>query len=209
MANSAELTRAEISAYLGEKRTEILDNFKEKEWEYYESFQLDPHQSYFALGDKDSLAKFEAYFLFLCGFEKPLYKKYMILEYSELLRADSNQDESLNMGVDNELVILYSHNVDMGIGNTDLWVYKSVLNKVVCRNREGNPTLILSERAVSLLQNSGEMKVVNLGGGIEEISVADALNDLKKESSVADALNSVKNNSTGADVASDYSCYNN
>ena len=180
MANSAKLTRAEISAYLGKERTKILDDFKEKEWEQFGALELDPRKSYFVLGNKSNLPKFEAYFLFLCGFEKPLYRKYMIMEYAELLRPSTGQDDSLNVGVDNELVILYSHNVDMGIGNTDLWVYKSVLSKIVSRNREGNPTIVLSERAVALFQNSGEMEVIDLGGGHGELTVHEALSEIKE-----------------------------
>lgn len=164
MSNDSEL-RAEISAYLGEKRTKILDYLPQAEWDDFKNRNINLKKSYFVKGSKAKLKKFEAYFLFLCAYAKPLYKNYLFEEYARILSApvteDLNEDE---IGIDRELVILYIHDVQMGVGNTTGFYTVTVLNKIANRNRQGNITLVLSERDFPAFEGTTELSYIDLGG---------------------------------------------
>lgn len=182
MTDDSEL-RAEISAYLGEKRTKILDHLSHAEWEDFKSKNIDTKKSYFVKGSRPKLKKFEAYFLFLCAYAKPLYKKYLFEEYARILSApvteDLNEDE---IGIDRELVILHIHDVQMGIGNTTGFYTVTVLNKIANRNRQGNKTLVLSERDFPVFQNTTELNYIDLGGSSAVAQAAEIAEGIKKKS---------------------------
>ena len=173
MGNSSNL-REEISAYLGAERTEILDNFKKEDWDYFDHLKIDTKVSYFVKGSKEKLKKFEAYFLFLCAYNKPLYKNYLIADYAKIISSPADSEDEDEVGIDRELVILYMHNVQMGVGNTVGWIITTVLNKVANRNRQRMTTLILSERDFVPFQDSEELKAINLGGATSVIEAKNA-----------------------------------
>ena len=167
--------REEISAYLGRKRTKVLDNLSQEDWEKLKNLEVSPTKSYFIKGSRSSLKKFEAYFLFLCAYNKPLYHKYLITEYAERLSKPATDALDDLIGVDKELIILYMHNVQVGVGNSVNWLVTTVLNKVANRNREGNVTIILSERDFIPFQDSKELINIDLGGATRSVQVEDAL----------------------------------
>ena len=185
MTSDSEL-RAEISAYLGEKRTKILDHLSQAEWEDFRSREINTKKSYFVKGSRPKLKKFEAYFLFLCAYAKPLYKKYLFEEYARILSApiteDLNEDE---IGIDRELVILHIHDVQMGVGNTTGFYTVTVLNKVANRNRQGNRTLVLSERDFPVFQNTDELVYIDLGGSSAVAQAAEIAEGMKKKAEQA------------------------
>ena len=166
MDQDAKLLRDEIAAYLGTDRTKILDNFKDDDWKKFQGLHVNPKCSYFVKGSPKRLKKFEAYFLFLCAYKKPLYNRYLIEEYKDILTAPmkANSEELDEIGSDRELIFLYMHNVEMGVGNTTGFVTVTILNKIANRNRQGNVTVVLSERDFPAFQNTAELKVIDLGG---------------------------------------------
>ena len=166
MANSYKLTREEVSKYLGAERTKILDNFKSEDWNRFQKLKINPEKSYFFTGKKSDLKKLEAYFLFLCGYKKPFHKTYLIHEYADILSTPATVQDVDIVGVDRELIFLYVHSEPMGIGNTETWVFSTILNKIASRNRQGNPTVILSERSIPQFQNNSELTFIDLGGSI-------------------------------------------
>lgn len=181
MVDNSDL-RAEISAYLGKVRTGILDMFSKQDWDLFEGLNINPKKSYFVKGSKAKLKKFEAYFLFLCAYNKPLHKSYLFEEYARILSAPVNSENNDldEVGVDRELVILYLHDVQMGIGNTTGWITVTVLNKIANRNRQGNVTLVLSERDFIPLQNTTELEYVNLGGATSIIQAGEIAEKIAK-----------------------------
>lgn len=167
MANSSKLIREEIVRYLGPERTEILDKFKPKDWEKFQKLNLDSGSSYFFKGSQKGLKKAEAYFLFLCGYKKPFYKTYFIHDYASILSTPANVELELDaIGVDNELIILYAHSEPLGFGSTEAWVFSTILGKIASRNRQGHPTIILSERDIPQFQGNQELTYIDLGGSI-------------------------------------------
>ena len=165
MANSSKLTREEISAYIGTERTNILDGFSQSKWEKFQGYKISPKKSYYVRGNIKALKEFEAYFLFLCGFEKPFFKQYQIDNYASILSAPIGSDVD-DLGIDQELIIIHVHNAPIGIGNTEAWVFSTLLNKITSRNRTGNVTLILSERKIAAFKESGELINIDLGGAV-------------------------------------------
>ena len=182
MANSSKLTREEISKYLGEERTKVLENFTEKDWNFYASLKINPEKSYFFEGSASKLKKAEAYFLFMCGYKKPFHKTYLINEYANILSAPIGADVDA-IGIDRELVILYAHSIEMGYGNTEAWVFTTVLNKIASRNRQNNPTLVLSERSILPFRNTDELEYVNLGNSKNVVQTAEAAQGAAQNSS--------------------------
>ena len=181
MVDSADL-RKEISAYLGTKRTKILDKFTKEDWKFFKDIELDLNESYFVKGDKTKLLKFEAYYLFICAYRKPLYKNYMLTDYANIL-SSSNSDDYDDVGVDRELVILYMHDLPTGVGNSVGWLTVTILNKVANRNRQGNKTIILSERSFIPFQDSKEFKVIDLGGAAVASQAAEVAKEVVNENS--------------------------
>ena len=173
MSDSSSL-RKEISAYLGVERTKILDKFNKEDWDYFDHLKINTKESYFIKGSQEKLKKFEAYFLFLCAYSKPLYKNYLVADYANILSSPVDSEAIDEVGIDRELVILYMHNVQMGVGNTVGWIVTTVLNKIANRNRQNMITLILSERDFVPFQDSQELKTINLGGATHLAEVKSA-----------------------------------
>lgn len=196
MTGNSDL-RAEISAYLGKTRTLILDILTEKEWETFKALKINPKRSYFVKGNKPILKKFEAYFLFLCAYNKPLYKNYLFEDYAKLISTSntvSNNNSNVNddldeVGIDRELVILYMHDVQMGLGNTTGWLTVTVLDKIANRNRQGSVTLVLSERDFVAFQDTSELKYIDLGGATivaKASEIAESIGKKKEEGKAVD-----------------------
>ena len=168
MGSDSESLRKEISAYLGEEKTKILDNFTEKDWKFYQGLHVDISKSYFVKGSLKKLKKFEAYYLFLSAYKKPLYRKYILSNYvSLLMNTSTNESETEDeLGLTRELVILAIHDCAVGVGNAETLMTITTLNEIANRNRIGCRTLILSERTYQVFQDSPELEVIDLGGAI-------------------------------------------
>lgn len=189
--------REEIAAYLGTEKTKILDNFKPEDWKKFQELQLNTKKSYFVKGTSKRLKKFEAYFLFLCAYKKPLYKRYLIEEYKDILTAPVNNSDDLDeVGVDRELVFLYMHNVEMGVGNTTGWVTITILNKIANRNRHGNSTVVLSERDFPAFQSTEELEVIDLGGASTSAQASAIAENIKKSKEQKDRDTNGSNETT-------------
>lgn len=197
MSQDIRSLREEIAAYLGTEKTKILDNFKPEDWKKFQELQLSTKKSYFVKGTPKRLKKFEAYFLFLCAYKKPLYKRYLIEEYKDILTAPANNSDDLDdVGVDRELIFLYMHNVEMGVGNTTGWVTITILNKIANRNRHGNPTVVLSERDFPAFQSTEELEVIDLGGASISAQASAIAENIKKSKEQKDRDTNGSNETT-------------
>ena len=189
MTDNSDL-RDEISAYLGKIRTAILDVMPQKDWDTFKKLKINPKKSYFVKGTKAKLKKFEAYFLFLAAYEKPLYKNYLFEEYAKILTAPANDTEmdEYGIGIDRELIILYIHDVQMGVGNTTGWLTVTVLNKIANRNRQGNTTIVLSERDFVGFQNTPELIYIDLGGATCNAQLSEIAEDIANKNKEKDKV---------------------
>ena len=206
MTDNSDL-KEEILVYLGKGRSKVLKTLTKDDWTNFSKLRINPKKSYFVKGSPEKLKKFEAYFLFLCAYRKPLFKKYLLEDYVQILSSPANgNSEDLNdISIDKELILLYMPNMALGFGNTDGWVTVTILKKVANRNRQGNTTLILSERNFFPFQNTPELISIDIGGSAynyqceEIVGAVNASKEKKSEdgatssSSVTREINPLKN----------------
>ena len=74
------------------------------------------------------------------------------------------------MNVDQDLIFLYKNNHEYSFGNSETWLAETTRNKIANRNREGLVTVVLSEIRMPVLEESGELEVINLAGGATSIA---------------------------------------
>ena len=75
---------------------------------------------------------------------------------------ERSDDEAFVAGRGKDLLFLYLHGEASGIGGADAWMATSALDKITNRKRKGMVTVVLSERDLPVLENSKEIKVINL-----------------------------------------------
>ena len=167
-----------IREYLGEY-VNVLREISLKEYEIFT--QLLPKVqriAYFVKGNQQILKKFKAYFIARCVLERYDYSSIMLKDYIEGI-TDKNSDELFIAGISRSLIFLYLHGEVSGLGNTDNWMGAATLDKMVNRKREGLITVLLSERDFPQVENSPEVKVVNLGGALAAIKTEGALQNIR------------------------------
>ena len=153
-----ESARDEIRTYMGKEAFDIVDNMSAEELEKFgKLINVQEKKSYVVKGQKESLDKFEAYYLFQCSYNKPFVGKYMLMDYIEALLT--NNDEEF---IEKEVMILYSHDESFGIGNAETLFLTTILEKVATRARRGGVTIILAERTLPLVEKSDEVTVIDL-----------------------------------------------
>ena len=157
MPNSNSRTRDEILTYVGPELSKVLCELSTKDWDLFDSFNIDPTKSYLVHGTKESLVKFEAYFLFKSAYLRPIHKKYMLKDYLTLSMLDDLEET-----LDRSLIFLYCPANSFGIGRAELWTASSLIDKIANRSRDGEMTVVLSERSIPLLEVSGEVIVIKL-----------------------------------------------
>lgn len=149
--------------YLGEKNLKYLRKTKPEEREMFEKLLPSTSKNYFVKGKGSLLKKFKAYFTARCFYQRPDIATFMLKEYIEGI-TENNDDELFVAGSEKELVFLYLHGEVSGWGNTDNWIASTTIDKVANRKRRGLKTVILSERDFPLLEETKELKVIDLGG---------------------------------------------
>ena len=167
-----------IREYLGEY-VNVLKGISLKEYEIFT--QLLPkvqRTAYFVKGNQQILKKFKAYFIARCVLERYDYSSIMLKDYIEGI-TDKSSDELFIAGISRSLIFLYLHGEVSGLGNTDNWMGAATLDKMVNRKREGLITVLLSERDFPQVENSPEVKVVNLGGALAAIKTEGALQNIR------------------------------
>ena len=128
------------------KDTELLN--------YFESLGVNYKETYLvSCSDYKTLRKFTVFYLIL---KYARYQSYSMYDYASDL---CNNTSEL---FDKEVVILYNHKHDSNLGNTENWLLTTVLNKVAVRNRDKQRTLLLTERRLPTLENSGEFVCIEL-----------------------------------------------
>ena len=161
-----EVTKEELigsfEQYLGEKNLKNLRKVTPKERALYESLLPSVDKSYLVKGKSSSLKKFKAYFLARCFGKRYESATFMLKDYIEGLT--DKDDDLFFSSSDKELLFLYIHGESSGWGNTDNWIASTTIDKVANRRRKGLKTVILSERDFPLLENTKELRIINLGG---------------------------------------------
>lgn len=154
-----------INIYVGEENLKVLRNITKKEYELLQSLNLNSTSSYFVKGSRNQLKMFKAFFIAKCAYERYSYAECQLKEYIEGLQ-DREDDFSFLTGVERELLFLYLHKESSGIGNTDNWLATTALDKITSRNRKGLITVLLSERDFPIVEESDEVKVIDMGGAV-------------------------------------------
>ena len=150
--------------YLGQTNWELIKKTSENELKLFQKTPINLDKSYLVLGTEDLLKKYRAFFLTRCIKKRPLYAQYSMYDYATELSSGVKDDGGLN--VDMDLVFLYRHKHQLTIGKSEDWLLETILNKVANRNRDGLVTVILSELRMPLLEECGELEVVNLSGAV-------------------------------------------
>lgn len=154
--------------YLGQTNWEYIKKTSKEELELFKSTPIDLNRSYFVLGNPELLNKYKAFYLTRCVKKRPLYSQYFMDEYASALSSSTKDEFGLN--IDQDLIFLYKNNHEYSFGNSETWLRETVLNKVTNRNRDGLITVILSEIRMPILEESGELEVINLAGGATSIA---------------------------------------
>lgn len=184
----------QVKEFIGEENREILKKISGKEKELFIKSPIDIDKSYIVYGNRELLKKFKAFYLTRCVKKKPRYSQYFILEYAETLSG--NTKDEFGLGVDKELIFLYRHEHMQTLGNSEIWLLETILNKVAERNRDGFVTIILSEQRMPYLEKSGELEIINLSKVIVHENIQMALQKKVTVTSSETSKGSVSSNNT-------------
>lgn len=163
---TAEELKDSFHRYLGEKNREALSQMKLKMKETFDKLlPLDKpiEGAYFVKGTQSALLKFKAYFVSRCFKKRYEYATFMLKEYVEGL-TENNDNELFVSGREKEVLFLYLHGSTSGSGGTNNWIASTTIDKTVNRKRKGQTTVILSEKNFPLIEDSKEIRVIDLGG---------------------------------------------
>lgn len=149
-----------IDSYLGDSEKSVLRTLTANTLKLFMKQRIQLNTSYYVRGNEETLKQFKAYYLACCLKQKERlkYGMQMISEHASLLASDSAED----IGVE-DILFLYVHKNESGIGKTEEWIIATTLNEVSNRNRKGYTTIILSERPIDQFKDSDELKYINLG----------------------------------------------
>ena len=175
--------------FLGDYYWALYQKIKlnKKEFELFKKFPIDVNKSYLVYGSTDLLEKFKAFYLTRCTKKRPRYAQFFIREYAETLSG--NTKDEFGLGVDFELLFIYRHNHMQTIGNSELWLCETVLNKIAERNRDGYVTILLSEQRMPILEDCGELEVINLSKVVLNKTIQEVAQEMASKAT-SDIINS-------------------
>jgi len=141
--------------YLGE----YFDTYKSltrQQVDYFKTLELNLDKSYLVTcSDPNTLKCFMTYYLCI---RDSNFKTYLVDEY--VSDAGSRDKDSL---IDSEVIILQYHkHINTCSDKQDNWFYNTLLGKITGRNRQGLITIVLAEKQVNTLKNSGELLLLDL-----------------------------------------------
>ena len=159
MVDKREVTES-IDSYLGEEEKAVLRTLSKNTLKLFLSKRIQLGKSYIVRGTPEILKQFKAFYLVSCnkGTTRFKFGSYMMSEYASTL---TNGDPNGDLVVD-ELLFLYAHKNDIDLGNSETWLAKTIVNSVANRNRKGYATVLLTERDLPLIKQSGELEYINL-----------------------------------------------
>ena len=159
MVDKREVTES-IDSYLGEEEKAVLRTLSKSTLKLFLSKRIQLGKSYIVRGTPEILKQFKAFYLVSCnkGTIRFKFGSYMMSEYASTL---TNGDPNGDLVVD-ELLFLYAHKNDIDLGNSETWLAKTIVNSVANRNRKGYATVLLTERDLPLIKQSGELEYINL-----------------------------------------------
>lgn len=172
MSDNLELIKF-TRLYLGQSNWEYIKKTTKEELELFKKTPIDLNKSYFIIGNSSLLNKYKAFYLTRCVKKRPLYSQYFMDEYANALSSSTKDEFGLN--VDQDLIFLYKNNHEYSFGNSELWLAETTRNKIANRNRDGLVTVILSEIRIPILEESGELEVIDLTEGAISIATKRAL----------------------------------
>ena len=189
--------------FLGDYYWALYQKIKlnKKEFELFKKFPIDVNKSYLVYGNTDLLEKFKAFYLTRCIKKRPRYAQFFIREYAETLSG--NTKDEFGLGVDFELLFIYRHNHMQTIGNSELWLCETVLNKIAERNRDGWVTVVLSEQRMPILEKCGELEIINLS----KVVLNQTIQEVTQDMSARAVTNTIARNDFKASVSSNGTVY--
>lgn len=145
-------------SYLEGYYKDFLNLIKDKESvEYFKSLNIDYKKTYLIYCTNYlRLRQFATFYLIL------KYARFQTVNMYDFASDLCDNREDL---FEKEVMILFNHKHEVNVGNTENWLLTTILNKVATRNREGYRTLLLTERKLKSLEDSGEFEVIELSHG--------------------------------------------
>lgn len=176
VVNKKEIEES-IDVYLGEHQKEVLKTIDFQTLKLFIKADIRLNTSYFILGNNKILNQFRAYYLANSakGKERLKHGSKMISEYASMISSPDGRDD---IGVD-DVLFIYAHKDNVDIGNTDNWLNQTILNEVVNRKIKGYVTIILSERHIPYLEDSGQLEVLNFGVKIYKMKKAEIVQSMQ------------------------------
>ena len=159
-----EYLENDFERYVGSKVMKILNKTTIEQMKFFESKIGVIKGAYFIRGSRKFLRRFRAYFVARCAPKAYSYSTFMLKKFIEGLTDNNNNDELFIAGASKDVLFLYLHKQLSGIGNTDNWLCTTTVDIAANRTRKDLITVILSEREVPSMENSGEFKVIDIGG---------------------------------------------
>lgn len=158
MLNEKE-AKESIDSYLGEKEKEVLKTLSPATLKLFMSKRIKLGTSYYVRGTRELLSQFKAFYLVTCLKEvtRPKYSMQMISDRAQMLSGDSTEE----LGAD-EVLFLYAHKNVKGMGRSEEWLAKTIINDAANRNRKGYATIILTERDLKEIKECGEFIPISL-----------------------------------------------
>ena len=175
VVNKKEIEES-IDVYLGEQQKEILKTIDFQTLKMFIKAKIKLGVSYIVKGDNKVLNQFRAYYLANStkGKERLKYGSKMISEYAEMLTTPEGRED---LGVD-DVVFIYAHKENPDIGKQDIWLNQTVLNEAINRKLKGYVTIILSERQIPDLEQSGQFEVLNFGAKTYKLKTEEIINNV-------------------------------
>lgn len=123
-------------------------------WNHFKYLKIDYKQTYLVFStDYNRLRQFATFYLLL---------KYARFQTVNMYDFASDLTDNKDDLFEKEVMILFNHKHEINLGNTENWLLTTILNKTATRNREGYRTLLLTERRLPTMENSGEFKCIDL-----------------------------------------------
>jgi len=141
---------------------ETFKKMTKKDNDYFKSLGINNQKSYYVVGDRDKLELFITYYLML---KCQRFSTYMVSEFASEIYMHNDI-------IDCEVLILYNHGHKTYTGGGESAIWNTVLDRASSRNRVKEKkvrfkTIVLSERDIPYIRNSGEFENLDLNNLVD------------------------------------------
>ena len=162
-----------------EEYYKILKQITKKELANFKGLNINSSKSYFVLSEDELLLKKFACFYLMS--KTVNFNSYMMYDFASGI---CNPSEEM---IESDVIVLYCHKHVYDIGKTEDWMGKTILCKIASRNRRGDRTILLTERDLPSLRNSGEFEVITLSSSTFENSTGKDISNNSTSKNTYDA----------------------